>query len=134
VPDFYADDQVCNNLYTVTIDASTEQSLVTYNAYTRSIAWSSPAYTGVHKVTFYSAVVAGDLSIQQLFAFTLTVTDHRALQTATVVATTIPNIDYTIDTTVNHFNLVTLFTTAGGGCGNDNVYYKLSATATANAG
>jgi hypothetical protein len=66
--------------------------LVTFDAYTRRIVWSSPAYTGVHKVTFNSAVVAGDLSKQQLFAFILTVTDHRALQTtATVVATTIPN-------------------------------------------
>jgi hypothetical protein len=91
VPDFYANDQVCNNLYTVAIDSSTEQFLVTFDARTRNIAWSSPAYTGVHKVTFHSAVVAGDLSKQQLFVFTLTVTDYRALQTATVVASTIPN-------------------------------------------
>jgi hypothetical protein len=128
VPDFYANDQVCNNLYTVTIYATTEQSLVTFDSYTRSIAWSSPAYTGVHKVTFYSAVVAGDLSMQQLFAFTLNVTDHRALHTtATVVASTIPNRDYTISTYVNYDYHAPLFSATGGGCGNDNVYYKVSA-------
>jgi hypothetical protein len=105
--------------------------LVTFDAYTRSILWSSPAYTGVYKVTFYSAVVAGDSSKQQLFAFTLTVTDHRALQTATVVASTVPNYDYTIGTDVNYCYDAALFTATVGGCGNDNVYYKVSATPNA---
>jgi hypothetical protein len=46
------------------------------------------------------------------------------------VASTIPNIDYTLSG-ANYLYVATVFTATGGGCGNDNVYYKLSITPNA---